>query len=110
MSDPIVIVGVRARVSDPDRAVVKEHLVALPRVETFEVAAAPRMGFVIEAPDLDAAHTCLRGEIDTIPGVLGTWPVSVELDDGSGDGSGEPARAPAAASTSVAAVKSTLDQ
>ncbi|MCA8977707.1 MAG: hypothetical protein KDC98_23485 [Planctomycetes bacterium] len=83
MGESLVMVGVLARVAIDQRGAVQERLASLPGVDTFEVEGRDRMGLVLEAPDLDAAHTFLTEHVDTIDGVLGTWPVSVEIDTGS---------------------------
>lgn len=83
MSESVVFVGVLARVADRERAAVKQHIDALPSVETFEVEAEGKMGMVIEAVNIDTAHAILREQIDTVDGVLGTWPVSLEMDGGA---------------------------
>lgn len=59
-------------------------------VSTFAIAAPDQIGLLIEASDLDAAHACLRQRIDIVPGVLGTWPVAVEMDTESQECPGGP--------------------
>ncbi|MFO1077629.1 MAG: chaperone NapD [Planctomycetota bacterium] len=87
MSDSCVVVGVLARVADEARAAVAARCEALPGVSTFAVDAPGQIGLLIEARDLEEAHDCLRERIDVVPGVLGTWPVTVEWDTGCTSGS-----------------------
>lgn len=87
-----VVVGVLARIDVHRSREVSLALEAVRGVSVFEVPAPPaggeieggRIGVLIEAEDLDAAHAVLRGQVDRTPGVLGTWPVAVESGDGFG--------------------------
>ncbi len=89
-----VVVGVLARIDTTRTREVSTALEAIHGVSVFEVPPPPaggeveggRIGLLIEAEDLDAAHAVLRGQVDRTSGVLGTWPVAVE----SGDGFGAP--------------------
>ena len=77
-----VVVGVLARIDAADREGVTQRLDALDGVRAFPVPEPEKLGLVIEAFGIDAAHDRLRRDIDTMPGVLGTWPVSVEIEPG----------------------------
>ena len=109
--ESFVTVGVLARIAIDDAVMVRERLDALPGVETFDVddpngaeacveavsdvevesgfavdherRASGRLGLVIEADGLDAAHSCLCDQVNRTEGVLGTWPIAVELADGT---------------------------
>lgn len=82
MSETMVVVGVLARVASERRAAFAGACAELPGVTVFAVAGADRLGLLVEAPDLETAHALLRTRIDSMPGLLGTWPVAVEMDQG----------------------------
>lgn len=80
MSESLVVVGVLARVEAGCRAAVQAACGALPGVTVFAVADEDRLGLLLEATDLEAAHVLLNERVAAVPGVLGTWPVAVEMD------------------------------
>lgn len=86
MASDLVVVGVLARIEAGDVEGVKARLAAIPGVETFDLPEPEpgKLGVLIEASGVDDAHACLREHVDTTPGVLGTWPVALELDDEDG--------------------------
>ena len=85
MDSDLVIVGVLARIETGESTAVRRRLNALEGVETFDLPETERLGVLIEADSLDAAHARLDADVRTTAGVLGTWPVSIEVDDSNGD-------------------------
>lgn len=80
MQDDYVVVGVLARIDTTDPDGVRQRLNALDGVETFDLAEPEKLGIVVEATGIDDAHDRLRHEVDATVGVLGTWPVAMEMD------------------------------
>lgn len=82
MESDLVIVGAIARIATDDPPAVKRLLNALEGVETFDLPEPEKLGILIETDGIDAAHARLCNEVNTTDGVLGTWPVSLEIDGG----------------------------
>jgi hypothetical protein len=75
----MVLIGVLARITSDQRSVVWADLEARPGVQPFEVDDPDRLGLLLEASSLAAAHDRLTDEINKVEGVLGTWPVYTDL-------------------------------
>jgi hypothetical protein len=76
------IIGAFARV-EPDRAEsARVQLEALEAVETFDLGTPEKVGILIDAADLDAAHTLVTSTIPDVEGIMGVWPVYVNNEDG----------------------------
>lgn len=80
----MVLIGVLARIVPGQRAALWTDLSERPGVQPFEVDDDDRIGLLVEAESLESAHDRLRGEINQVDGVLGTWPVYVDLEDETG--------------------------
>ncbi len=87
MDNELVIVGVLARIDVSDAAGVRDRLNGMDGVETFDLPEPEKLGILIEAPGIDAAHQRLCRDVDPTEGVLGTWPVSLEFDQEQPDAS-----------------------
>ena len=80
---PVVGAWARVDLSDPDAT--RRGLAELEGVETFDLGDPGKVGLIIDADALDAAHAVLTREVPAVEGVLCAWPVSVHLDeDGEG--------------------------
>ncbi|MBK8975900.1 MAG: hypothetical protein IPM29_08225 [Planctomycetes bacterium] len=77
---PVVIIGVLARVDVATRGDTRLRLERLEGVSTFDLASPDKLGVLIEASDVDAAHATLQQQVGHTPGVLAVWPVSIESD------------------------------
>jgi hypothetical protein len=86
MKSDLVVVGVVARVDTKDSTGVRRRLETIEGVETFDLPVPEKLGILIEARGIDAAHRRLCDEVDQTDGVLGTWPVALEIDDSEVDG------------------------
>ncbi len=82
----MAVLGVLARLSVDDRRAVVGRLDRLAGVTTFSVEEEQRVGLLVEAPTMDDARKTLTSDVDSLPGVLGTWPVFAhfESDDDPG--------------------------
>ncbi len=80
MPQTLVIVGALARIEVAEADQVRERLSGLRGVDTFDLAEPEKLGVLIEAEGLEAAHDVLQKQVRTAPGVLAVWPVSVEMD------------------------------
>ncbi|HEB60941.1 MAG TPA: hypothetical protein ENJ06_03855 [Phycisphaeraceae bacterium] len=74
-------VGAFARVEMESAEEVEKRLDAIPGVETFSLEERGKVGLIIEADDLDAAHALLTGPVRHAEGVMGVWPSYVYVDD-----------------------------
>jgi hypothetical protein len=68
------IVGAFARIETTE---VRARLDALDGVDTFDLADPEKVGLLIEADGLDAAHELLTKRIVAVEGVLGVFPIYV---------------------------------
>ena len=75
-----VVVGALARIEPSRRTEVICALVSHEGVSTFELEHDAKLGVLVEAESLDAAHALITRSVADAPGVLGVWPVSLELD------------------------------
>ncbi len=73
----MAIVGAFARVDPQDVAATRQRLDALAGVSTFDLDRPEKVGILIEAADIDAAHAVLTGPVKQAAGVWGVWPVFV---------------------------------
>lgn len=78
-----VVMGAFARVEESEAATVRGRLQALADVTLFDLKHPGKVGLLVEADSLEEAHHRLTREVAPTEGVLGVWPVSVELDDPS---------------------------
>lgn len=92
----MAVLGVLARVEVEHRDRVFGALERLDGVTPFWIGEPGRIGIVVEADTLQAAHTRLLDQLQSTPGVLGTWPVFVHAEDETADPAAEPFGAPAA--------------
>ncbi|NOX53590.1 MAG: chaperone NapD [Planctomycetes bacterium] len=77
----MAVIGVLARVEVAERDCVVASLGRIEGVTPFLIDEPGRIGLVVEADTLEAAHKRLVDEIDPTPGVLGTWPVFVHAEN-----------------------------
>jgi len=68
-------IGVYVRVTVGREGTVREALAALAGARPFDLEEPGKVGLVLEADDLDAAHALLEGPVRSVPGVLAAWPV-----------------------------------
>jgi len=86
----MVTVGVLVRVENESLRDVELALNAIPGVSTLELEEAGSIGLVIEAPDLDAAHSLLCDQVQRTAGVLAAWPIHTQLETQPPDASSQP--------------------
>jgi nitrate reductase NapAB chaperone NapD len=85
------LIGILARVDAAHRTQACEELARLPGVSLFSVHEEERIGILVERESLAESHAALKDEVETIPGILGAWPVfsysgdEGELDDSAVD-------------------------
>ncbi|GJM26084.1 MAG: hypothetical protein DHS20C16_24990 [Phycisphaerae bacterium] len=77
----MAIVGLFARLDQATRAQTVTRLNALESVATFEIDDRYKIGLLVESESLDAAHACVREEIEPCSGVLGVWPSFASIED-----------------------------
>lgn len=77
----VAVLGVLARVEVAERDRVVDLLQRIEGVTPFLIDEPGRIGLVLEADSLELAHARLLEEIESTPGVLGTWPVFVHAED-----------------------------
>lgn len=78
----MTIIGALARIRPGTTPETRQRLDALPGVETFELTDPLRIGLVIEAIDVDAAHAVLERQARSTVGVMGVWPIYVHTESG----------------------------
>ena len=81
----MAILGVLARLEIAERARTVAALERIEGVTPFSIGEAGRIGMVVEAGTLEEAHTRLLDQIQTTPGVLGTWPVFAHAESESAE-------------------------
>ena len=79
--DSLAMVGALARIDVPRRASIIAALQIIPGVEPFELGEAERIGLVLEGSSIESVHDLLQGPVRATDGVLGVWPISLEVDD-----------------------------
>lgn len=83
------IVGAFARVDSAQATVVRSSLSSLVGIDVFDLGDPGKLGLIIEAPSLEAAHARLHDDIESVAGVLKVWPVSAHFDDAGETSPGE---------------------
>lgn len=76
----MALVGVLVSVHPHDAEDVTTRLEAISGVSTFSVDVEGRVGVMIDAETIDAAHALLTRKVSPTTGVLTAWPVHVELE------------------------------
>ena len=71
----MAVLGVLARVRASQYDAVYRRLSDVDGVTPFSVGEAQRVGILVEAESLSLSHHLLTEHIETMPGVLGVWPV-----------------------------------
>ncbi len=85
--DDYVVVGALARVDVDRRQETRARIEALEGFTTFDVEDPLKLGVLIEATTLEEAHARFVSQLTSVDGVLGAWPVSVDIDQAEdGDG------------------------
>ena len=77
----MAIVGAFARIDTQLAQSCARALNAITGVSTFELEEAGKIGLIIEADSLNRAHDTITKAISSTPGVLGVWPVYVNIED-----------------------------
>ena len=81
LSEPqVAIVGAFVRIDRRNRAAIRYRLGMIEGVETFELRDPGTIGLLVECDGLVSAHRVLRDIVPRVDGVLGFWPVYVEVD------------------------------
>ncbi|MAE28530.1 MAG: hypothetical protein QF724_09320 [Planctomycetota bacterium] len=83
-------VGIFIRLDPILAPVARERLAALPDSGVVDLEGPGTLGLVLTVPDLDTAHTRLRREVRTIPGVLVAWPMHAHFSTGRPEGAAFP--------------------
>ncbi len=76
----MAVVGAFARVDPKDVPATRARLEELAGVSTFDLDEPPKVGVLIEADDIDAAHTILTKQVKGVEGVWGVWPIYVHAE------------------------------
>lgn len=74
-------VGAFARVDVKTATEVRDRLARIVGVSLFDLDEPAKVGLVIEAHSLDAAHDKVTQEIRQMEGVLGVWPVYTNFEN-----------------------------
>ncbi len=82
--EPAVVVGALARIVPSRRHEAMRALAHYAGVSTFELELDGMLGVLVEAETLNVAHSLIAESVSDTPGVLGVWPVSVEVDPEAG--------------------------
>lgn len=77
----MAVVGAFARVEVSGREATNAALGEIDGVTPFELDEIEKVGLLIEAADLDAAHGLITGAVKRTSGVLGVWPVYANTED-----------------------------
>jgi len=75
------LVGILARVDHDSNPDLCRDLDRLKGVSTFEVGDSGKLGLLLEAENIAAAHRILRDDIERMAGVLAAWPVYSHFGD-----------------------------
>ena len=75
------IVSAFARIETDEIDAIRRRLEALDGVTPFDLEEFGKIGVLIEAADLDTAHNTLNETVKETEGVLGVWPVYVNVED-----------------------------
>ena len=81
------LIGILARIDVDRRAQLSEDLSRLQGVSLFCVDDETRIGILLQRDSIAQGHAALKEEVETIPGILGAWPVFSYFgdEDGSDD-------------------------
>ena len=71
----MVVVGALVRLEIQLRDRATQLLDQLEGVSTFSIGERGRIGVIVEADSIRAAHARLTEQIQAVPGVLAVWPV-----------------------------------
>ncbi|MFG0253316.1 MAG: hypothetical protein ACF8NJ_10635 [Phycisphaerales bacterium JB038] len=74
-------VGAYARIDLDAVAETREALSQLAGVTLFDLDEEGKVGLLVEAADLDGAHSTITNEVHGVDGVLGVWPIYVDVED-----------------------------
>lgn len=77
----MAIIGAFARIEPGFKQSACRALDAIPSVSTFELESTERVGVLIEAADIDAAHHTLAFIVPETPGIVGATAVFVSTED-----------------------------
>lgn len=77
----MAIVGAFARIDSDLASSCESALQELGGVSTFDVEDPDKLGVLVEAESLNDAHSTITTTIRNTPGVLGVWPVYVNIED-----------------------------
>jgi len=73
----MVVIGAFARVEVERVDSVQQKIDAMPGVSTFDLGDEKKVGILVEAAHMEAAHRVLTRDLREVEGVLGVWPVYV---------------------------------
>jgi len=77
----MAVVGVLARVELGQQQQLIQRLEQLEGVEPISIGEEERIGIIIEAESIEAAHRCLTDQVLGLPGLLYAWPVFLHAED-----------------------------
>jgi len=75
-----VVLGAYARIDPGSATGLRDRLGDLAGMTVFDLDDPGKLGLVLEADNAEDAHQLLTQTVAHLPGVLGVWPVSLELD------------------------------
>ncbi len=81
--ETLAVVGAYVRAKTADLEGTRRRAEELQGVETFDLDRGGMFGVVVEGPTIDAVHDVIEGRLARLEGVLGVFPVSLEIDDSS---------------------------
>ncbi len=74
-ADRMALLGVLARVQESEYDAMFARLEQVDGVTPFGIGETMRVGILVEAESLSLSHALLTQQIETMPGILGAWPV-----------------------------------
>ena len=77
------VVGAYVRAKTADLGGTRRRTEEIEGLETFDLEREGMFGVVVEGPSIDAVHDVIEGRLTRLEGVLGVFPVSLEIDDPS---------------------------
>jgi len=77
----MAIVGAFARIESDLASSCQSALEELSGVSTFDIEDQDKLGVLVEAESLNEAHSTITTSVRNTPGVLGVWPVYVNIED-----------------------------
>jgi len=81
--ETLAVVGAYVRARTADLAEIRRRAEELEGLETFDLDRGDMFGVVVEGLSIDAVHDVIAGRLARLEGVLGVFPVSLELDEAS---------------------------